>query len=456
MFEVTREPSQQPIISRFRWVICALLFFSTTVNYLDRQVISYLKDTFFCVATAQGGFGWSNGDYSNLTSAFTAVYAGATIFAGWFIDRIGTKIGLALALITWSLFGFLNAFIGGALRMQILIRSLFALGEAGNFPASIKTVAEWFPKRERAFATAIFNAGSNGGAMVAAIFVPWCMIYFGKEHGWKMAFIISGIGGLLWLPFWFWLYDPPNKNKKLSKAEYDYIHIDDEAQKGAQIGDNTQKISWWRLLKYRQSWAFIAGKFMTDGIWWFYLFWLPDYLNKQFGMTKAQIMMPTFIVYGVAIIGSIYGGSIPMTLMKRGMTVYGARMTTMFIIAVCPLAVLLTQYFGDVSRFGHSAAVLAVAMICIGATAHQAWSANLFTTVSDMFPKKTVASVVGIGTAAGGAGGVILQQVPGWLTDHLTTQTAYLIMFIICALSYMIAWCIMKALVPRPNPILDL
>jgi ACS family hexuronate transporter-like MFS transporter len=272
-----------------------------------------------------------------------------------------------------------------------------------------------------------------------------------------MAFILTGAGGLIWLFFWFWLYDPPNKQKRLSKAEYDYIHIDDEVATDAQTGDRA-KISWVQLFRYRQLWSFFAGKFMTDGIWWFYLFWLPDYLIKQFDMTKGQVMMPTFIVYGVAIVGSIYGGSIPMTLIKRGMTVYNARMTTMFLVALCPLAVLLTQYFGDVNRFGHNAAILAVAMICIGATAHQAWSANLFTTVSDMFPKKAIGSVIGIGTAAGGIGGVIIQKVAGRLTDHFkdTPQTAYLIMFVVCALSYLIAWVIMKALVPRHKPITDL
>lgn len=455
--EMNPQSSPGPAISRFRWVICALLFFSTTVNYLDRQVISYLKE-FFCTPAAAGGFGWTNSDYSNLTTAFTGVYAAATIFAGWFIDKIGTKLGLALSLITWSFFGIINAFIGSLVWMHMVVRSCFAVGEAANFPASIKTVAEWFPKRERALATAIFNAGSNGGAMVAAIFVPWCMIHFGEAHGWKIAFIITGAGGLSWLVFWFWLYNPPNKHRKLSKAEYDYIHIDDDLAADLQNGDKAGKIAWWRLLEYRQLWAFFVGKFMTDGIWWFYLFWLPDYLHKQFGMTDRQIMMPTFIVYGVSILGSIYGGSIPMTLIKRGMTVYNARVTTMFIIAVCPLAVLLTQYFGDVSRFGSAAAVLAVAMICIGATAHQAWSANLFTTVSDMFPKKAVASVVGLGTAAGGLGGVIVQKIAGHLTDAFkqTPQTAYLIMFIVCALSYMIAWTIMKALVPRHKPITDL
>jgi MFS transporter, ACS family, hexuronate transporter len=441
----------------FRWVICALLFFSTTVNYLDRQVISYLKE-FFCTPAVAGGFGWSNTDFANLTSAFTAFYAGMTIFAGLFIDKIGTKTGLALSLITWSVFGILNAFVGSLVWMHMVVRSLFAIGEAGNFPASIKTVAEWFPKRERALATAIFNAGSNSGAMVAALFVPWCMIHFGDARGWKMAFIITGAGGLLWLVFWFRFYDPPNKQKRLSKAEYDYIHIDDETSTDAQTGDKAGKIPWWILFGYRQLWAFFAGKFMTDGIWWFYLFWLPDYLHKQFGMTKQQIMLPTFTVYGVAIVGSIYGGSIPMTLIKRGMAVYKARMTTMFIIAVCPLAVLLTQYFGDATHFGNKAAILAVAMICIGATAHQAWSANLYTTVSDMFPKKAVASVTGIGTAAGGIGGVIVQKIAGAMTDRFkeAPQTAYLIMFTVCAFSYLIAWTAMKALVPRHKPITDL
>ena len=423
---------------------------------MDRQVISYLKE-YFCTPIAAGGFGWTNTDFAHLTSAFTAFYALMTIFAGRFIDKIGTKLGLAISFTVWSIFGIANAFVGSLVQMHMAVRSLFAIGEAGNFPASIKTVAEWFPKRERALATAIFNAGSNAGAMVAALLVPWCLIQFGDALGWKLAFIITGAGGLVWLIFWFWLYDPPAKQKRLSKAEYDYIHIDDEVAADAQTGD-TAKISWLRLLGYRQLWAFFAGKFMTDGIWWFYLFWLPDYLHKQFAMTKQQIMMPTFIVYGVAIVGSIYGGSIPMTLIKRGFPVYRARMTTMFLIALFPFAVLLTQYFGDVSRFGHNAATLAVAMICIGATAHQAWSANLFTTVSDMFPKKAVGSVTGIGTAAGGIGGVIVQLIAGALTDHFkaTPQTAYLIMFVICALSYMIAWFIMKALVPRHQPITDL
>ncbi len=569
-------PSQPPPgFSNYRWVICALLFFATTFNYLDRQVISYLKDYVFCVPAEQnadfstfsardlnlpsfatklnrsadavsayiktnlsastlaalenyssanplplqtnlvenlnalirsksiydarrfagvtlrpetqkllalnpqgvalehlnrlllddaypreisrGGFGWSNKDFSFLTTAFTMFYGGMTLLMGWVIDRIGTKLGLALSLIFWSVCGIANAFVGQLVTMHLMIRSAFAVGEAGNFPASIKTVAEWFPKRERALATGIFNSGSNFGAMVAALVVPWILISFSHELGWKMAFILTGASGFLWLFFWFWLYDTPHKQKRLSKAEYDYIHVDDEAVAKEANGDKG-KLAWWRLFGYRQGWAFFFGKFMTDGIWWFYLFWLPDYLEKQFGMTTRQVILPTFIVFGVAIFGSIYGGSIPLTLVKKGMPVYKARMTAMFLIAIVPLVVVLTQYFGDVARFGGMAATLAVAMIAIGAAAHQAWSANLFTTVSDMFPKKAVGSVTGIGTTAGAIGGSIVQLLAGVLTDAFKShpQTAYLIMFIICAMSYLIAWGIMKALVPRHKPITDL
>jgi ACS family hexuronate transporter-like MFS transporter len=443
-------------VTHVRWVICSLLFFATTVNYMDRQVISYLKE-FFCTPVNQGGFGWSNTDFAYLTSFFTGVYASMTVVVGWVIDKIGTKLGLALSLITWSIFGILNAFAGRLVAVHVAVRSAFAFGEAGNFPASIKTVAEWFPKRERALATGIFNSGSNFGAMLAALFVPWCLIHFGVQRGWKMAFILTGASGFLWLFFWFWLYETPARHKRLSRAEYDYIHIDDEAAASGVNGDRG-RVPWGRLFGYRQTWAFFCGKFLTDGVWWFYLFWLPDYLTKQFGMTTKDVMLPTFIVYGVSIVGSIYGGSIPMTLINRGMPVYRARMTAMFLIALFPLTVLSAQYFGNVERFGGMASVLAVSVICIGAAAHQAWSANLFTTVSDMFPKKTVASVTGIGTMAGGIGGVIIQMLAGRLNDTFrqTPQTAYLVMFSVCALSYLIAWAAIKALVPRHQPITDL
>lgn len=446
-------PSRPAGMTRYRWVICGLLFFATTFNYLDRQVISYLKG-FFCTSVADGGFGWTNSDFAHLTSAFTAFYAGMTILAGWFIDRIGTKLGLALSLTVWSIFGIANAFVGSAVWAHMVVRSLFGVGEAGNFPASIKTVAEWFPKRERALATGIFNSGSNFGAMVAALLVPWCLISYGDQAGWKIAFVVTGAVGFLWLVFWFWLYETPARQARLSKAEYDYIHIDDENSTDTANGD-TGKVPWGRLFGYRQTWAFFAGKFLTDGVWWFYLFWLPDYLQKQFHMTKHEVMLPTFIVYGIAIAGSVGGGSVPMALIRRGMPVYGARMLAMLLIALLPLTVLSTQYFGDVARFGSHASLLAISVICIGAAAHQAWSANLFTTVSDMFPKKAVGSVTGIGAMAGGLGGVVIQLLAGDLTDAYknTPQQAYFLMFTVCGLSYLTAWSIMKALVPRHKPI---
>jgi len=399
---------------------------------------------------AKGGFGWSNTDFGNLTSCFTIFYAGVTVFAGWFIDKIGTKLGLALSLIVWSVFGMLNALAGSTVAVHIVIRSLFGIGEGGNFPASIKTVAEWFPKKERALATGIFNSGSNIGAMIAALFVPWCLAYWGNDPGWKYAFIITGGLGFIWLFFWFVLYDTPSAHKKLSKEEFKYIHSDDIVAHVAPSEDVAalQKIPWSKLLVYPQTWAFFMGKFLTDGVWWFLLFWLPDYLKKQFGMTGTAVMWPTFIVYGIAIFGSTFGGSIPLFLINRGMTVYKARMTAMLVIALFPVLLLLTQYFGNTAVFGGYASTLAIGIICIGAAAHQAWSANLFTTVSDMFPKRAVGSVIGIGTMAGGIGGFILQQLVGHLTDYYkaTPHIAYSIMFAVCALAYIIAWIIIKAL----------
>jgi ACS family hexuronate transporter-like MFS transporter len=440
-------------IGTYRWVICALLLFSTTINYMDRQVIAYLKD-FFCTDIEKGGFGWTNTEFAYVTSFFTAFYAGMTILAGWIIDKIGTKLGLAFSLIIWSVFGIANAFVGGAVTLHVIMRSFFGLGEAGNFPASIKTIAEWFPKKERALATGIFNSGSNIGAMIAALFVPWCMTYFGTDLGWKMSFIITGVVGFIWLIFWFVAYETPAKHKKLTKEEFDYIHIDD---KDDAIVDNTAgtKTSWNKLFSFKQTWAFFFGKFMTDGVWWFYLFWLPDFLKKLFHMTTLEVRWPCFIVYGVAIFGSVFGGSLPLYLINRGMEVYKARMTAMLIIAFIPLIVLSLPYFGNTEIFKDSAMYYAVAIISVAAAAHQAWSANLFTTVSDMFPKKAVGSVTGIGAMAGGLGGVLVQLLAGKLTDLYkdNPQKAYLIMFIICAFAYLIGWIIMKSLVPRHKKI---
>lgn len=446
-------------IGKYRWVICSLLFLSTTINYMDRQVIGYLQPL-FSRPKSEGGLGWSATDYGNVISWFTFFYAGITVFAGWFIDKIGTKMGLALSLIVWSFFGALNAFCGGAVINHIIVRSLFGVGEAGNFPASIKTVAEWFPKKERSLATGIFNSGANVGAMIASLTVPviayeaW---FGGKVAGWQMAYIITGALGLVWLLFWFWLYNPPSTQKRLSKEEYDYIHMDDVKQPGASVQEDKAKVPWGKLLGFRQTWAFFIGKFMTDGIWWFLLFWLPTYMKNQFHMEGHAIRLPLFLVYGIAIIGSTAGGGFPMVFINRGIETYRARMTAMFIIALFPIALITTQYFGNTNTFGDHAYIYALIVICIGAAAHQAWSANLFTTVSDMFPKKAVASVTGIGGLAGGLGGVLVQQLAGRLSDHYKAlghvETAYGYMFGVCAFAYVVAWVIMFILVPRMKPI---
>lgn len=442
-------------VGNYRWVIATLLLFSTTINYMDRQVISYVKD-YFCTPVAKGGFGWTDNQYSYVTACFTLFYAGVTVLAGLVIDKIGTKLGLALSLITWSFFGILNAFAGSSVVVHTVVRSLFGIGEAGNFPASIKTVAEWFPKKERALATGIFNSGANIGAMLAALFVPWCLIHWGEAEGWKMAYIITGAAGFLWLIFWFIFYNPPRKCKFVEQPELDLIHEDDLAMHVAPSEDVAlqEKISWWKLLSYKQTWAFFWGKFLTDGIWWFLLFWLPDYLKKQFGMDVQHIMWPTFIVYAVSIVGSTYGGNLPRVLIKRGMPVYKARMSAMFIIALFPLCLLLTQYFANIAVFGTHALTLTIGVICIGAAAHQAWSANLFTTVSDMFPKRAVGSVTGIGGMAGGLGGVIIQRLSGILNTSYPVH-AYLIMFIVSALAYITAWSIIKLLTKNARLIPD-
>jgi len=433
----------------YRWVIATLLLFSTTINYMDRQVISYVKD-FFCSPVAKGGFGWTDDQYSYVTAAFTGFYAGMTIIAGWVIDKIGTKLGLALAFITWSVFGMLNAFAGSSVLTHTVIRSLFGIGEGGNFPASIKTIAEWFPKKERALATGFFNSGTNLGAMAAALFVPWCLIHFGEATGWKMAYLLTGASGFIWLLFWFLFYHHPAKSKFVGNEEYKYIHEDEITETGTQSPEVviTAKVPWLKLFRYPQTWAFFWGKFLTDGVWWFMLFWLPDYFKKQFGMDLHHIIWPTFTVYTVAIIGSIFGGNLPRVLINHGLPVYKARMRAMLIIAIFPLFLLLTQYFGNKDIFGNYASILAIAVICIGASAHQAWSANLFTTVSDMFPKKAIGSVIGIGGMAGGIGGVLIQRLSGILNTHYhnTPKTAYLIMFTLCAVLYLIAWSLIKIL----------
>jgi len=330
----------------------------------------------------------------------------------------------------------------------MISRALLAFGEAGNFPAAIKATAEYFPKKERSFATGIFNSGANVGAILAPLTVPWIALHW----GWQAAFILVGAIGFLWMIFWLMFYEKPEKQKRLSKAELDYINSDTEAE--VAVTEQKEKVAWFKLLGYKQTWAFVFGKFMTDGVWWFFLFWLPKYLEAQYGMVKTEIMLPLAVLYSMTMFGSIGGGWFPTYFIKKGYNAYDGRMKAMLLIAIVPLVVLAAQPLGYISFW------IPVILIGIGASAHQAWSANIFTTVSDMFPKKAVGSVVGIGGMAGGLGGVIISKSGGALFDHYKAlghiQTGYTIMFAVCAVAYLIAWVVMKSLVPKYKPITDL
>lgn len=439
----------------YRWTICALLFFATTVNYLDRQVLSLLKPTL------EEKFKWTNSDYADIAAVFQFTYAISMLFAGRIIDKLGTKKGYTWAIIIWSIGAIIHAAaipIGEsiatvlgwagiiALPASILgfmfSRAVLGFGESGNFPAAIKATAEYFPKKERSFATGIFNSGSNVGAILAPLTVPW----ISKHWGWEAAFLIIGAVGFLWLFFWLALYEKPEKQKRLSPAELEYINSDIE-ETAAAAKDNGAKVSWVKLLGYRQTWAFTIGKFMTDGVWWFFLFWLPAYLKDQYGVTGTDITIPLAVLYSMTMFGSIGGGWFPMYFIRKGYQPYDGRMKAMLLIAVIPLVVLAAQPLGHISFW------MPVILIGIGASAHQAWSANIFTTVSDMFPKKTVGAVVGIGGMAGGIGGVLITKLGGALFDHYKAlghiETGYTIMFAICATAYLVAWTIMKSLVPK-------
>lgn len=451
-------------IGKYRWSICALLFFATTVNYLDRQVLSLLKPLL------EEKFGWTNSQYADIASVFQFVYAISMLFAGRIIDKLGTKSGYAWAIVIWSIGAMVHAlalpigqsmltvlgWVGiAAVPVSVLGfmfgRAVLAFGEAGNFPAAIKATAEYFPKKERALATGIFNSGANVGAILAPLTVPW----IAAQWGWEAAFTIIGAVGFLWLFFWWLYYDKPERQKKLSVAELDYINSDKDApllQDVTAVPD--RKVGWLKLLGYRQTWAFAIGKFLTDGVWWFFLFWLPAYLKDQYNMSGTEIMLPLSVLYSLTMFGSIGGGWFPMYFIKKGFEPYDGRMRAMVMIAFIPLVVLMAQPLGGISFW------MPVLLIGVGASAHQAWSANIFTTVSDMFPKKAVASVVGIGGMAGGLGGVIITKAGGALFDHYKAlahiEKGYSIMFAYCAVAYLIAWSIMKMLVPAYKPITDL
>ena len=467
-------------MSNYRWTICAMLFFATTVNYLDRQVLSLTWDEFI-----KPEFHWDESHYGTITAVFSFVYAACMLFAGRFVDWMGSKKGYLWAIGIWSLGACLHAFCGiitehfvglhsaaelmgatgdvvvtiATISMYCFLaaRCVLALGEAGNFPAAIKVTAEYFPKKDRAYATSIFNAGASIGALIAPLSIP----LLAKAWGWEMAFIVIGVLGFIWMGFWIFMYTAPAKSKHVNKAELEYIEQDNYEEEGNAVPQTEEKkMSFLQCFSYKQTWAFAIGKFMTDGVWWFFLFWTPSYLNTQFGIKTSDGLgiALIFTLYAITML-SIYGGKLPTIIIKKtGLNPYAARMRAMLIFAFFPLLVLLAQPLGTISPW------FPVILIGIGGAAHQSWSANIFSTVGDMFPKTAIATVTGIGGMAGGIGCMVLQYVAGELFVYAgETNMAfmgfegkpagYFVIFCVCAVAYLIGWCIMKALVPKYKPI---
>ncbi len=468
--------------TNYRWVICAMLFFATTVNYLDRQVLSLTFEDFI-----RPEFHWTDSDYGNITGIFSLFYAIAMLFAGRFVDWLDTKKGYMWSIGIWSFGACIHAVCGivtermvgvEALALVdnaelvarialisstffIIARCVLALGEAGNFPAAIKATAEYFPKRDRAFATSIFNAGSTIGALIA----PFCIPPLAAKWGWEMAFIIIGALGFIWMGFWQFIYKKPEKNPKVNEAELAYI-LSDEApakeEKPVEVAPakEEKKPSLWQSFKYRQTWAFIVGKFMTDGVWWFFLFWMPSYLKTTYNLASTDIkfQLALGVLYLIVMI-SIAGGYLPTLFVdKKKMEPYSGRMLAMLIFAFFPLVALAAQPLAHVSMWWP------VVLIGIAGAAHQAWSANLFSTIGDMFPKSMIATITGIGGMAGGIGSFLIQKSAGALFDYSDKvglmlfgfegkEAGYMIMFSFCAVAYLIGWVIMKVLVPKYKPI---
>lgn len=423
--------SKSPIGNQ-RWIVVALLFFATTINYIDRQVIGLLKPTL------EVEFGWSEKDYANIVRAFTAAYALGLLVFGRIIDRIGTKMGFSISIIFWSIAACLHGIVKTTFGFGIA-RAALGLGESGNFPAAIKTVAEWFPKKERALATGIFNSGANIGAVFAPILVPTILALY----GWQEAFIITGAIGFVWLIFWLYYYEIPTRHKKVTEAELAHIHSDNEEDTS-----NEKPITWGTLFRVRQTYVFIAGKLLTDPIWLFFLFWLPSYFSTSFNLDLKKPGWPLVIIYMATSIGSIGGGYLSSYFIQKGWPVYKARKTAMFIFALCVLPIMSAKYATNMW--------VAVALISLAAAAHQAWSANIFTVASDMFPKKAISSVVGIGGMAGSIGGVLFPIFVGYILEtyrQLGDSTAgYNIIFFVCGLMYMLAWAVMHFISPKMTP----
>jgi ACS family hexuronate transporter-like MFS transporter len=402
----------------YRWVICGLLFTATTINYIDRQVLGILAPDL------QRSIGWSEIEYGYIVTAFQAAYAIGLVVAGRMMDHFGARIGYAAAVVVWSVAAMAHGLARSAFGFGVA-RFALGLGEAGNFPVAIKTVAEWFPRKERAFATGIFNSGTNIGAIIAPLTVPWIALTW----GWQAAFIVTGAIGFVWVVAWLLMYDTPRRHKGVSTAELAYIEHDEESREGA--------LPWRDLLWHRQTWAFAAGKFLTDPIWWFYLYWLPKFFNEQHGLTLATVGLPLVVIYLVADVGSIGGGWLSSSLIARGWPVNRARKTAML---VCALAVTPIIFASRVSSLW-----AAVGLVSLAAAAHQGWSANLFTLASDMFPRRAVGTVVGIGGMGGAVGGMLIATVTGYILEF---TGSYLAVFMLAGFAYLVALAVVHALAP--------
>lgn len=418
----------------YRWIICALLFFATTINYIDRQVIGLLKPTL------EKEFNWTEVDYGNIVMVFAACYALGYVIFGNFIDRIGTKVGYSISVIVWSIAAMMHALVKSTFGFGV-VRGLLGLSEAGNFPAAVKAVAEWFPKKERALATGIFNSGTSIGAVAAPILVPWIL----GAYGWQEAFLITGAMGFIWLVFWWFFYEIPSRQKRITAAEFTYIHSDNEPA----AAENAASIKWRRLLGIRQTWVFIIGKILTDPIWWFFLFWLPSYFATTFNLDLKKPSLHLAVVYTATTFGSVGGGYLSSYLIKQGWPILKARKATMLLVAFCVLPIMLARYATDIW--------VAVGIISLAAAAHQAWSANIFTIASDIIPKRAVSSVVGMGGMAGSIGATLFPLLVGSLLEYYKAAgnigAGYNILFIICGLAYFVAWIIIHLLTRRMKPV---
>jgi ACS family hexuronate transporter-like MFS transporter len=417
-------------LGRVRWTICALLFFATTINYIDRQILSLLKPML------DEQLGWTNAEFGVVNSVFQIFYAFGMLGFGWFIDKYGTKIGYAVSITAWSLAAIGHAFVASAFGFGVA-RAALGLGEGGNFPSAIKAVALWFPKKERALATSIFNSGTNVGAIIAPALVPWIALTW----GWQAAFVAAGVAGFVWLFAWIPLYNVPEKIKALSAAELEHIQSDRDDDSG------TVKVPWLKLMGYRQTWSFITAKFLTDPVWWFFLIWLPDFFKQTRGLDIKKSWVHLVTIYTIITVLSIFGGWLAGYFAKRGWSITRARKASMAIFAVCVLPIYFTTMVGEWT---------AVLLIGIAGAAHQAWSANLFTTVSDMFPKRAVASVIGIGGMAGALGGAMFPTITGMLLDSFKASgnviAGYAVLFAVCAFIYLFAFAINHLLAPKFEP----